>query len=908
MDEENKAKPVVMMLFALVFPVSLPAADWPMWRCDSGRTATSSEALKENLPLKWVRELPALEPAYRDQRLQFDAGYEPIAFGNRIFVGSSNDNSVSAFDADSGQQLWKFFTSGPVRFAPVGGGGRVIFGSDDGYVYCVRASKGDLVWKFKAVPLERKVIGNGRLISVWPVRGGPVLHEGKVYFAAGVWPLEGVFVYCLDAATGDKVWLNDSSSYIYGQHPHNTEAFGGLAPQGYLLVEGDDLVVPSSNAYPARFDLATGKLKEFVLPAPGRLPGGWFAASRLNKEARRGEVVFDSSVNQKRHEDKMREKGDAGIRNKITLKGSDFLFEKGYPGVKGTIYSAIAADGNLLITTTEGNFYCFGETDKKTIRYTGSEPKEIEASDRLSGLLEKVVQRRGFAVVLGEGQSTAQSIADKSEMKVISVQPDLSEIDSANGVHYISGVSEDFEMPPYFADLIVVNEVGTQLKQVYESVRPFGGLLAVPRSFEAQLKEADLPGAQIDSGDKHFVFVKRSGALEGATNYLGDWDKSPDALVKAPLGILWYGDQTSHFKRAPQPKFVNGVMISIDKDWTDASTRTGKVDYRLLPPKFTDIYTGRPLAEDEVPELRQSFSIFDSKTIQPAQYRPPSQTNDWKPGSPKAGKRKNPITCEEEARTFPKMYGCDGGVDYGNLYTMRSGTAAFYDLQNESGTVNISGPRSGCTNSIIPANGVLNVPYFYEGCTCSYPLPMGLSLISMPETFEQWMSWGDIPAEALAGKIERIGINFGAPGDRKTDDGTLWIDYPDKGGPSPKVQVKTVPENPEYVYRHSIWMNAKDRAWPWVGGSAAKKVKSVTISGIKPGDYEVRVTISAFDEAVNEPLTIGHDSESVIKLEAMQATTKVLAVSQDETGDMKLSFSREINLSGIEIIPTAKDS
>ena len=57
---------------------------------------------------------------------------------------------------------------------------------------------------------------------------------------------------------------------------------------------------------------------------------------------------------------------------------------------------------------------------------------------------------------------------------------------------------------------------------------------------------------------------------------------------------------------------------------------------------------------------------------------------------------------------------------------MRSGTAAFYDKRLESGTIHISGPRSGCTNSIVPANGVLNVPYFYEGCTCSYPLPMAL--------------------------------------------------------------------------------------------------------------------------------------------------------------------------------------
>ena len=60
---------------------------------------------------------------------------------------------------------------------------------------------------------------------------------------------------------------------------------------------------------------------------------------------------------------------------------------------------------------------------------------------------------------------------------------------------------------------------------------------------------------------------------------------------------------------------------------------------------------------------------------------------------------------------------------------MRSGTPAYYDKTLESGTVFLSGPRSGCTNSIIPSGGLMNVPYFYEGCTCSYPLPTAMALI-----------------------------------------------------------------------------------------------------------------------------------------------------------------------------------
>ena len=163
-----------------------------------------------------------------------------------------------------------------------------------------KRTTGKLLWKFRGVPSTRKVLGNGRMISLWPVRGGPVAKDGKVWFAAGVWPMEGVFVHCLDANTGKSIWINDRCGFIYGTQPHNAKATGGLAPQGYLLLDGDDLIVPSSVAFPARFDAATGKLKEFELPSQGRLPGGWFASTASEKEKqrlqRRG-LLFDSEVN-----------------------------------------------------------------------------------------------------------------------------------------------------------------------------------------------------------------------------------------------------------------------------------------------------------------------------------------------------------------------------------------------------------------------------------------------------------------------------------------------------------------------------------------------------------------------------------------------------------------------------------
>ena len=177
-----------------------------MWRHDPGRTASVNGTVPENPVVIWSRDLIPQVPAYRDIRLQFDASFEPIVLGTRLFLGSNGEDSLTALDAESGAELWKFYANGPIRFAPVGGDDRIIFGSDDGCVYCLKASDGTLLWKKRAVPSERFVLGNERLISVWPVRGGPVLQDGKVYFAAGVWPLEGTFVFCIDAATRATIW------------------------------------------------------------------------------------------------------------------------------------------------------------------------------------------------------------------------------------------------------------------------------------------------------------------------------------------------------------------------------------------------------------------------------------------------------------------------------------------------------------------------------------------------------------------------------------------------------------------------------------------------------------------------------------------------------------------------------
>ncbi|MEO2017926.1 MAG: PQQ-binding-like beta-propeller repeat protein [Fuerstiella sp.] len=240
-----------------------------MWRNDAQRSGASAAELPAELHLQWTRQLPAPAPAWPNEtRLHFDASYKPVVLGSRMFVGSMIDGSLSAYDCASGDELWRFYTNGPVRLAPVAFDDRVCFGSDDGWLYCLDAATGKLSWKLPGAPEDREPyrhLGNAHLVSFWPVRGGPVIADDVVYFGAGIWPTLGVFVHAVDARSGRLIWTNDNSHAIKDVRvDHNYLQESGISPQGHMLVNDDMLIVPNGRSMPARLDRKTGKLRYFV--------------------------------------------------------------------------------------------------------------------------------------------------------------------------------------------------------------------------------------------------------------------------------------------------------------------------------------------------------------------------------------------------------------------------------------------------------------------------------------------------------------------------------------------------------------------------------------------------------------------------------------------------------------------
>jgi len=255
--------PVILLAVVCLSDMPLFAADWPTYRHDARRSGITAEGISTPLSEDWVftpTHGPAhawgdpqpkpVEKVLELPRMRFDDAFHVVAAGGTMYFGSSGDNQVYALDARTGAVRWAFTTDGPVRLAPTVWKGKVYVGSDDGCVYCLNARDGKLAWRFVAAPRPEKILGNGKMISVWPVRTGVVIDGGVAYFGAGVWPVEGLYLYAVDAATGALRWKNDT----YG-----AGGMANISPQGHLAVSAERLFMPTGRTMPAGFDRKTGE-------------------------------------------------------------------------------------------------------------------------------------------------------------------------------------------------------------------------------------------------------------------------------------------------------------------------------------------------------------------------------------------------------------------------------------------------------------------------------------------------------------------------------------------------------------------------------------------------------------------------------------------------------------------------
>ncbi len=241
-------------LSALRSPLS---ADWPTYRHDAARNGSTACAVPAELKLAWATELGGKLSS-------------PVIAEGRVFVSAIEQHTVHALDQSTGAPQWQFTAGGRIDSPPTIWQGRVLFGSSDGYVYCLRGSDGELAWRYRAAPDEQQLVAFEQVESVWPVHGSVLVHDGIVHCVAGrSMFLDGGMRYLrLEAATGKRV----SETVLDNRHPATGEPLDANVTWPNLPVALSDILSCDGKHVYMRsqvFDLQ-GQRTEVVAPTDYR--------------------------------------------------------------------------------------------------------------------------------------------------------------------------------------------------------------------------------------------------------------------------------------------------------------------------------------------------------------------------------------------------------------------------------------------------------------------------------------------------------------------------------------------------------------------------------------------------------------------------------------------------------------
>ncbi len=499
-------------------------------------------AARGEMQPQWFLDLPARKPAWEHtSRMRRDVAHPLLAQEDLLLVGCEHNGALLALDLDTGSERWRFYTGGPVRVDPAGDGRRFFVTSDDGYLYALDR-QGKLLWKHRGGPSDRKVLAHERLASAWPGGADLIAENGKVFFVAGHWPVDGVYVHALDATTGDVLWSNSSPQY----RPHGATRKGG----DRLFVYGHG----GSGAY----DIRTGQSVDERLP---RLEAAELLTVPGNVE---GQVV--------------RTRMHDGRLIAATLTGRIYCFADRDP-----------REGTTAVESTQAPVL---EAADKEIHTTAAR------------LLERTGVREGYAVVIGLADGAlVEGLLRGSDLRVIAIDRDAKRVAAVRRRLDERGLFDDHRLsvlagdaarrglPPCMASLITTETDLALSDALREVLRPFGGTFAAIRGDKVTIERRD--GPIPNTGQWTHEYADAANSL-----------CSQERVVRAPLGILWYEGPASDARFYYDGHVDHQSGHSVSPLPPGAAIVDGRMILEG-PGRLAafDIYTGRLLWETEIPKV-----------------------------------------------------------------------------------------------------------------------------------------------------------------------------------------------------------------------------------------------------------------------------------------------------------------
>ena len=819
----TSAKSSAIVTCSIVVKDATTNADWTQWRFDECRSAQTPMPLPNNLYLQWRVDVPTYQNSFAGRSDSF-AGHckdidncRPVQLGKQLFVGLMANDSVSAYSTDTGAMNWRYYAGGAVRRPPVAmaltnGTNVVIFGCDDGTLYCLNAADGSELWKFRGAPNTKKAMVFGRLGSVWPIWGSPVAYQGKVYFVAGYLPTWGLFAYCLDAATGTVVWRSDGSLKDNG---YNTSlgplTFSADHTKIYGSVEGFNTpwsLLAATGAF-------AGHLGTPIAKNSGSTPYWYMDGTGANAISESLSLLACTQT--------------YTPANVSTL------------GVSGTVGSLLVGDGKLFVTTTQGSIYCFGGTQVTPTIYPYTTTPLPAVNDVwttvVSNMLSKPYVGEGLALVwgVGSGRLVEELAKQATNLMIVAVDPDTNklmyvrrEMDAAGWsgarVSTLQGNPMDFRFAPYQAALIASEDVNVagysnglaMIQAMYTAARPFGGEIWLPTmnaqhaaitGWMASTSNLPLCGVTQQIG---FVGLSADGFTQIQRTGLPD-----SALVfKPPFRVIAFDVSSMQ---------ASGFTLNTSPLWnTNSATRGVKSGYDIYSwLKVTHAEPGyQPPQPPGINTSRTYFVSGNAPMVNPVNNRLEIPPPVW------------------------KLKACVENFGYGMQRFSPGKQGAIIDSANYWGVFLIPEMR-GCGSACFAANGIANFAPDGPACNCVAGMAYTqIGIVPVTDQDEEYFvgyQWSRSQETIQETPVRRIGINFGAP-DQRYDplEGLLWTHHPSAssmlvpsftqlGQANPLLPV-TYRGGTTNVYHQSVSMSYTNPAnHNWVSASCVKGMDGITI-------------------------------------------------------------------------------
>jgi len=168
--------------------------DWPQFRHDWARSGGTAAHVPVRLRQKWKANIGGKLSAMT------------VADG-KAFVAAIDSHTLYALDSRSGKTDWTYTAGGRIDSAPTIYKATAVFGSADGWVYCLRASDGKLIWRYRAAPGTSKLLSYQQIESLWPIHASVLIWNDVAYCLAGrsMFFDGGMRLILLNPATGEKI-------------------------------------------------------------------------------------------------------------------------------------------------------------------------------------------------------------------------------------------------------------------------------------------------------------------------------------------------------------------------------------------------------------------------------------------------------------------------------------------------------------------------------------------------------------------------------------------------------------------------------------------------------------------------------------------------------------------------------